>query len=118
MGILLVFSKSLDIVTISVTLSFILITVRWPLSANKYYAYCLTFYQYLAGHIVYNLKCHLAKLPGALLWRATRLRYLYSLVSGNLVIDVQRLHQQYGDMVRTAPDEVSFAREDAWYNIF
>ena len=28
------------------------------------------------------------------------------------------LHDRYGDVVRTAPDEVSFAREDAWNDIF
>lgn len=40
-----------------------------------------------------------------------------SLVTGNLVVDVKSFHDHYGDIVRTAPDEVSFAREDAWYGI-
>lgn len=44
--------------------------------------------------------------------------FIRSLLSGNLVVDVKKLHEHYGDVVRTAPDEVSFAREDAWYDIF
>ena len=33
-------------------------------------------------------------------------------------MDVQKLHRHYGDVVRTAPDEVSFACEDAWHDIY
>ena len=44
--------------------------------------------------------------------------FVRSLLSGNLVVDVKKLHEHYGDVVRTAPDEVSFAREDAWHDIF
>lgn len=40
------------------------------------------------------------------------------MVTGNLVHDVQKLHVKYGDIVRTAPDEVSFARKEAWEEIF
>ncbi|MCJ1439449.1 hypothetical protein MMC27_008843 [Xylographa pallens] len=69
--------------------------------------------------IVYNICFHpLANVPGPLWWRACRFGFIRSLVSGNLVIDVKRLHERYGDVVRTAPDEVSFAREDAWIDIF
>ncbi|RWA06357.1 hypothetical protein EKO27_g8754 [Xylaria grammica] len=32
----------------------------------------------------------------------------------HLVIDVRKSHEKYGDVVRIAPDEVSFAREEAW----
>ena len=34
------------------------------------------------------------------------------------MVDVKKLHERYGDVVRTAPDEVSFAREDAWHDVF
>jgi cytochrome P450 len=30
------------------------------------------------------------------------------------VTDVHKLHKIYGDVVRIAPDEVSFAKEEAW----
>lgn len=65
--------------------------------------------QYWTGNVVYNVYFHpLAKLPGALCWRASRL----------FVVDVKKLHEYYGDVVRTAPDEVSFAHENAWNDIF
>jgi cytochrome P450 len=40
------------------------------------------------------------------------------LVRGNLVRDVNKIHEKYGDIVRTAPNEVSFARKEAWPEIF
>ena len=68
---------------------------------------------------MYNLFLHpLAAIPGPVWWRASRLRFVYSLVSGALVSDVRRLHRRYGDVVRTAPDEVSFALEPAWRDVF
>ncbi|KAJ8067054.1 hypothetical protein OCU04_004434 [Sclerotinia nivalis] len=44
--------------------------------------------------------------------------YIRSLLRGNLVIDIRKLHARYRDIVRTAPDEVSFALEEAWHDIF
>lgn len=40
------------------------------------------------------------------------------MVTGNFAHDVQRLHEKYGDAVRLAPDEVSFAAPEAWHDIF
>lgn len=75
--------------------------------------------QYFAYSLVYNLYFHpLANIPGPLLWRSTRLRFIRSLVSGSLVTDVCKIHEQYGDIVRIAPDEVSFARKEAWLEVF
>ena len=51
-------------------------------------------------------------------WRVSRLPYIFSLVSGNLVHDVRDIHEKYGDVVRLAPDELSFAKEEAWYDMF
>ncbi|KAF2871082.1 isotrichodermin C-15 hydroxylase [Massariosphaeria phaeospora] len=74
---------------------------------------------YEAYSIVYNLYFHpLAKIPGPVFWRSTRIGFIWSLVRGQLVRDVRKLHEQYGDIVRTAPDEVSFARKEAWDQIF
>ena len=44
--------------------------------------------------------------------------YMKSLWSGWLHRDVHILHQIYGDIVRIAPDELSFARTDAWGDIY
>ncbi|KAH9991840.1 cytochrome P450 [Xylariaceae sp. FL0662B] len=65
--------------------------------------------------LVYNIYFHsLARIPGPLWWRASRLGFVYSFLSGNLVRDVRKFHEIYGNVVRIAPDEVSFAREDVW----
>ena len=60
----------------------------------------------------------LAKYPGPVFWRASRLGYMKSLWSGWLHRDVRIIHQQYGDIVRIAPNELSFARTDAWNDIY
>lgn len=43
---------------------------------------------------------------------------MFSLWSGWLHTDVQDIHRRYGDIVRIAPDEVSFARPEAWQDIY
>ena len=43
---------------------------------------------------------------------------MLSLWSGKLAADVQALHQKYGELVRIAPDEISFARSDAWHDVY
>ncbi|ORX92483.1 cytochrome P450 [Clohesyomyces aquaticus] len=51
----------------------------------------------------------LVKIPGPKLWASFRLPYVISLWRGRLV---------YGDIVRVAPNEVSFATEAAWDDIY
>ncbi|KAF2195526.1 cytochrome P450 [Zopfia rhizophila CBS 207.26] len=69
--------------------------------------------------ILYNITLHpLSSYPGPLLWRSTRLAYLYSLWTGWLHSDVQSLHQKFGPVVRIAPDELSFADPAAWEEIY
>ena len=69
--------------------------------------------------MVYNLYFHpLSKFPGPKLWAATQLPYIISLVSGRLVVNQQRLHEAYGDVIRLGPNEVSFAKEEAWHDIY
>lgn len=40
------------------------------------------------------------------------------MVSGNHVHDVRSFHEKYGNVVRLAPNEVSFAAPEAWHEIF
>lgn len=40
------------------------------------------------------------------------------MVKGNFVHDVRRIHEKYGDAVRLAPNEVSFAAPNAWHDVF
>jgi cytochrome P450 len=46
------------------------------------------------------------------------LGFIWSMVCGNLVRDIRKVHECYGDVARIAPDEVSFARKDAMLDIF
>ena len=70
-------------------------------------------------HAIYNLYFHpLARFPGPKLWAASRLPFIYSLLSGKLVKRERELHEKYGDIIRLAPDEISFANEQAWNDIY
>lgn len=75
--------------------------------------------QYIGYVVVYNIWLHpLSKYPGPLLWRAFRLPFLFSLVQGRLPHDIKDLHEQYSDIVRLAPDELSFIDPAAWRDIY
>ncbi|KAF5873019.1 putative cytochrome p450 protein [Botrytis fragariae] len=79
----------------------------------------LIFLLYIVYSTISNLYLHpLSPIPDPFLWRASRLPYILSLIQGNLVIDIRKLHSHYGDIVRTASDEVSFAHEDVWHDVF
>lgn len=68
---------------------------------------------------IYRLYFHpLADIPGPKLWAVSRLPFIYSMLSGNHVHDVRSFHEKYGDAVRLAPNEVSFAAPEAWHEIF
>ncbi|KAI5865331.1 putative cytochrome P450 [Durotheca rogersii] len=74
---------------------------------------------YLVFTFVYNLYFHpLARFPGPLLWRATRLMYVIRMNQGELAFDVLGLHEKYGSIVRIAPNELSFQEPQAWKDIY
>jgi cytochrome P450 len=56
--------------------------------------------------------------PGPRSWSATRLPYIWALLQGTIVHDFERLHREYGPVIRTAPDEVTFSDSNAWTDIF
>ncbi|TVY82835.1 Versicolorin B desaturase [Lachnellula suecica] len=56
--------------------------------------------------------------PGPKLWAASRLPYIYCLLTGQLIRREREFHEKYGDFLRLAPDEVSFANEEAWTDIY
>ncbi|KAL4916361.1 cytochrome P450 [Aspergillus aurantiobrunneus] len=69
--------------------------------------------------IIYNLYFHpLSNIPGPRAWAASRLPFIRSLVKGTIIHDFQRLHEQYGPIIRIAPNEVTFAHPDAWADIY
>ncbi|KAF2661069.1 putative RNA polymerase II mediator complex component Srb8 [Lophiostoma macrostomum CBS 122681] len=60
----------------------------------------------------------LSAYPGPKLWAATRVPYVVSLLRGTLNERMLELHEKYGDVVRLAPDELSYACEEAWRDIY
>ena len=74
--------------------------------------------QYLIAVATYNLYFHpLSKYPGPKTWAISRIPYALSLASGDLHTSVRQIHDQYGEVVRLAPDEVSFINAQAWQDI-
>lgn len=68
---------------------------------------------------MYNIYFHpLSKVPGPRAWSASRLPFIWSLLRGTIVHDIQMLHRRYGPVLRIAPDEVTFAQAEAWDDIF
>lgn len=60
----------------------------------------------------------LSSFPGPRLWAASCIPYVVSLLRGTLINDMLRLHNEYGPVVRLAPNELSFATADAWRDIY
>ena len=68
---------------------------------------------------MYNLYWHsLSKFPGPPAFASSRLPYVYNHVTGNLAVKLHKLHQRYGPIVRTAPNELSFNQPDALNKIY
>ncbi|EPE30604.1 Cytochrome P450 [Glarea lozoyensis ATCC 20868] len=68
---------------------------------------------------LYNIYFHpLSHHPGPKLWAASRIPFIYSLLTGQLIQRTKEFHEKYGDFLRLAPDEVSFASEQAWNEIY
>ncbi|EDO02917.1 hypothetical protein SS1G_05394 [Sclerotinia sclerotiorum 1980 UF-70] len=75
--------------------------------------------EYLLTTTLQTLYLHpLSPIPGPFLWKLTRIPYIHSLLSGTLVINTRKHHSHYGTIMRTAPNEASFATEQAWHEIF
>ncbi|KAJ5913921.1 hypothetical protein N7504_002804 [Penicillium tannophilum] len=74
---------------------------------------------YFIGLIIYNVFFHpLAKYPGPKSMAATRFPYMGFILAGKTAQAIKSLHEQYGEVVRIAPDELSFIDGDAWKAIY
>ncbi|EXJ75692.1 uncharacterized protein A1O5_00199 [Cladophialophora psammophila CBS 110553] len=74
---------------------------------------------YFIGLSIYRLYFHpLAKYPGPLLWKLTQWPEAKSAWSGRRHLDLQLLHEKYGDIVRIAPEKLSFRTAQALYDIY
>lgn len=68
---------------------------------------------------MYNLFWHpLRKFAGPRHFAASRIPYVYASFSGRLAVKFQELHNEYGSVVRTAPNELSFIEPSAWKTIY
>ncbi|KAL8747555.1 MAG: hypothetical protein Q9190_000594 [Brigantiaea leucoxantha] len=68
---------------------------------------------------LYNLYWHpLSRFPGPRAFASTRLPYVYCHVTGRLAVKFHELHQKYGPIVRTAPNELSFNEPEALEKIY
>lgn len=68
---------------------------------------------------IYNVFLHpLRRYPGSKLWAATRLTWTYSMQSGQFHQHLHELHQQYGPIIRIAPNELSYIDARAWHDIY
>ncbi|KAL5923631.1 hypothetical protein ACKVV7_001725 [Pyricularia oryzae] len=71
-----------------------------------------------ACNAVYNVFFHpLRHFPGPKSHAMSRIPYTYHWVRGDLVRHITALHREHGDIVRLAPDELSFGDPQAWGDI-
>lgn len=74
---------------------------------------------YIIWKVAYNLYFHpLAKFPGPRLNAITDLPGIYILLKGRFALEVKKLHDKYGSVVRVSPNELSFNSVQAWEDIY
>lgn len=67
----------------------------------------------------YNAFLHpLRRYPGPLLWRSFRFPYVIAIHSGKIHRQLKDFHDQYGPIIRIAPNELSYADATAWKDIY
>lgn len=60
----------------------------------------------------------LSHFPGPIKWAVSRIPYARSLQKGDLTQRTKEIHDLYGDVVRIAPNELSFIGAQAWQDIY
>ncbi|KAI8302091.1 Cytochrome P450 monooxygenase alt3 [Colletotrichum sp. SAR11_240] len=74
---------------------------------------------YGVGRAAYNIYFHpLRHYPGPRLWAISRLPWNLVNLKGSLAFRIRELHEQYGPVVRIAPDELSYTSSTAWKKIY
>ncbi|KAG9235759.1 cytochrome P450 monooxygenase-like protein [Amylocarpus encephaloides] len=73
----------------------------------------------LCGIAVFRIWLHpLAAFPGPKIWAVSRLPWIRYMLRGRMWRKIERLHQEYGTVVRIAPAELSFNSPAAWTDIY
>ncbi|KAK4187692.1 cytochrome P450 monooxygenase [Podospora australis] len=84
----------------------------WLLTAVTLVAVTLLF------NTLYNLYLHpLRNLPGPRLWASSHIPYTYHWMNGRMGYVLRDLHEEFGDVIRVAPNRVSFTHPDAWRDV-
>ncbi|OAG01780.1 cytochrome P450 [Paraphaeosphaeria sporulosa] len=74
---------------------------------------------YVISRAIYNAFFHpLARFPGPKAWSASRIPYLFTLVTGQNSFRIKALHDEYGPVVRVAPNELHINDPRAWNDIY
>ncbi|EKG12700.1 Cytochrome P450 [Macrophomina phaseolina MS6] len=82
-------------------------------------AFLVTAIVYMLSWVVYNLYFHpLASFPGPWLARSSLLWRVWHTTSGRIHLAIDRQHKRYGDVVRVAPNELSFCSVESWKGIY
>lgn len=72
----------------------------------------------LVTKAIYNVYFHpIRAYKGPWLARASRLPYLYYQVTGRLPHQLKKWHEQFGDIIRIAPNDLSYIKSQAWFDI-
>jgi cytochrome P450 len=68
---------------------------------------------------IYNIFFHpLSKYPGPKLYAATRLTWSLDVISGKSAFILTTLHEKYGEVVRFAPNELSYTNSKIWKDVY
>ncbi|KAI0467683.1 isotrichodermin C-15 hydroxylase [Xylaria cf. heliscus] len=74
---------------------------------------------YALYQVIYNVFYHpLRSFPGPWLWSASRLPYTISIFQGHATHRVKTLHDVYGQVVRIAPDSLSYTTGRVWKDVY
>ncbi|KAJ5242924.1 uncharacterized protein N7469_001251 [Penicillium citrinum] len=73
----------------------------------------------IATKIFYNVYLHpLAKFPGPTLYAASPFPVAFAQLNGTYHLFTHKAHEQYGNVVRISPNELSFISPAAWNDIY
>ncbi|KAJ5713882.1 uncharacterized protein N7483_011063 [Penicillium malachiteum] len=77
------------------------------------------FFAWIAFELVYNaLISPLRSYPGPKLWAISNIPSSISILRGKSHLDMLKLHEKYGSVVRIGPDELSFNSAQAFQDIY
>lgn len=68
---------------------------------------------------IYSLFFHpLSAYPGPKIWALSRLPWILTSLRGDIAWKIRDFHEQYGPVIRIAPDELSYTTGTAWKKIY